>query len=41
MSIDKDFLDKFINVTECAAYGASPFIGKNDKMLQIKVQLTK
>ena len=31
MSIDKDFLDKFINVTECAAYGASPFIGKNDK----------
>ncbi len=31
MSIDKDFLNKFINVTELAAFGASPFIGKNDK----------
>tara|TARA_B100001029_G_C15058885_1_gene456675 strand:- start:145 stop:1086 length:942 start_codon:yes stop_codon:yes gene_type:complete len=31
MSIDKDFLNKFINVTELAAYGASPFIGRNDK----------
>ena len=31
MSIDKDFLNKFINVTESAACGASPFIGQNDK----------
>ncbi len=31
MSIDKDFLNKFINVTESAACGVSPFIGQNDK----------
>ena len=29
--IHKDFLDKFIYSTEMAAYGAAPFIGKNDK----------
>ena len=32
MSIAKIFLDKFIRSTEFAAYGASPFIGKNDKI---------
>ena len=31
MSLDKSYLDKFIKVTEFAAYGASPFIGKGDK----------
>ena len=31
MSLDKSLLDKFIKVTEFAAYGASPFIGKGDK----------
>ena len=29
--INKDFLNKFIYSTEMAAYGAAPFIGKNDK----------
>jgi fructose-1,6-bisphosphatase II / sedoheptulose-1,7-bisphosphatase len=32
MSIDKSFLDKFIKATEFAAYGASSFIGKGDKI---------
>ena len=32
MTIDKNFLDKFIKATEFAAYGASPFIGKGDKI---------
>ena len=32
MSIDKIFLDKFIRATEFAAYGASPFIGKENKI---------
>ena len=32
MTIDKSFLEKFIKVTEYAAYGASPFIGKGDKI---------
>jgi len=32
MSIEKNFLDKFIKATELAAYGASPFIGKGDKI---------
>jgi fructose-1,6-bisphosphatase II / sedoheptulose-1,7-bisphosphatase len=32
MSIEKSFLDKFIKATEFAAYGASPFIGKGDKI---------
>ena len=31
MSLDKSYLDQFIKVTEFAAYGASPFIGKGDK----------
>ena len=31
MSLNKSYLDKFIKVTELAAYGASPFIGKGDK----------
>jgi fructose-1,6-bisphosphatase II / sedoheptulose-1,7-bisphosphatase len=31
MSLNKSYLDKFIKVTEFAAYGASPFIGKGDK----------
>jgi len=31
MTIEKNFLDKFIKATEFAAYGASPFIGKGDK----------
>ena len=31
MSLDKSLLDQFIKVTEFAAYGASPFIGKDDK----------
>ena len=32
MSIDKSFLNKFIKTTEYAAYGASPFIGKGNKI---------
>ena len=32
MSIEKSFLDKFIRATEFAAYGASPYIGKGDKI---------
>ena len=31
MSLDKSYLNKFIRVTEFAAYGASPFIGKRNK----------
>ena len=31
MAIDKSYLNKFIKVTEKAAYGASFFIGKGDK----------
>ena len=31
MSLHKDFLNKFVYATEFAAYGASSFIGKNDK----------
>jgi fructose-1,6-bisphosphatase II / sedoheptulose-1,7-bisphosphatase len=31
MSLDKNYLDQFIKVTEYAAYGASPFIGKGNK----------
>ena len=31
MSLDKSYLDQFTKVTEFAAYGASPFIGKGDK----------
>jgi len=32
MSIEKSFLDMFVKATEFAAYGASPFIGKGDKI---------
>ncbi len=32
MSIDKNYLDKFIKATEQAAIGAYPFIGKGDKI---------
>ena len=32
MTIEKKFLNKFIKATEFAAYGASPFIGKGDKI---------
>ena len=32
MTIDKSFLSKFIKVTEYAAYGASPYIVKEDKI---------
>ena len=32
MAIEKKFLNKFIKATEFAAYGASPFIGKGDKI---------
>jgi fructose-1,6-bisphosphatase II / sedoheptulose-1,7-bisphosphatase len=32
MAIEKSFLDKFIRTTEFAAYGASLFIGKDDKI---------
>ena len=32
MSIDKKFLNSFVKVTERAAYGASKFKGKNDKV---------
>ena len=31
MSIDKNYLNKFIRTTEKAAIGAFPFIGKGDK----------
>ena len=32
MTIEKNFLEKFAKATEFAAYGASPFIGKGDKI---------
>ena len=32
MAIEKKFLERFIKATEYAAYGASPFIGKGDKI---------
>ena len=32
MTIKKEFLEKFVKATEFAAYGASPFIGKGDKI---------
>ena len=32
MSLKKDYLDQFIKVSERAAYGASKFRGKNDKI---------
>ena len=32
MTIQKSFLEKFMKATEYAAYGASPFIGKGDKI---------
>ena len=32
MTIEKNFLNEFIKATEFAAYGASPFIGKGDKI---------
>ena len=32
MSIKKDYFNEFINVTEQAAIGAYPFIGKGDKI---------
>jgi fructose-1,6-bisphosphatase II / sedoheptulose-1,7-bisphosphatase len=32
MSLKKSYLNKFVKVTEFAAYGASPFIGKGDKI---------
>tara|TARA_B100000780_G_C21124769_1_gene456034 strand:- start:1746 stop:2687 length:942 start_codon:yes stop_codon:yes gene_type:complete len=32
VTIEKSYLDKFIKATEFAAYGASPFIGKEDKI---------
>ena len=32
MSINSDYLKLFVNATEKAAYGASKFIGKNDKI---------
>ena len=31
MAIKKSFLDKFVKATEFAAYGASPYIGKENK----------
>jgi fructose-1,6-bisphosphatase II / sedoheptulose-1,7-bisphosphatase len=31
MSLEKNYLEKFVKVTEFAAYGASPFIGKKNK----------
>ena len=32
MSINKDYLGKFIRATERAAIGAFPFVGKGDKI---------
>ena len=32
MAIEKSYLEKFIKATEFGAYGASPFIGKGDKI---------
>ena len=32
MSIKPEYLKLFVNATEKAAYGASKFIGKNDKI---------
>ena len=31
MAIDSEYLDQFVKVTEMAAYGAHPFVGKGDK----------
>ena len=32
MSINPEYLKLFVKATEMAAYGASKFIGKNDKI---------
>ena len=37
MSIDKNYFEKFIKVTEKAAIGAYPFIGKGDNNLILNV----
>jgi len=41
MAIDKSYLEKFIKATEFGAYGASPFIGKNDKIAADKGAVDK
>jgi len=41
MAIEKKFLEKFIKATEYAAYGASPFIGKGDKIAADKGAVDK
>ena len=41
MSLDKSYLDKFVKVTEFAAYGASTFIGKQDKIAADKGAVDK
>ena len=41
MAIDKSYLEKFIKATEFGAYGASPFIGKGDKIAADKGSVDK
>ena len=41
MAIEKSYLDKFIKATEFGAYGASPFIGRGDKIAADKGAVDK
>ena len=41
MTLDKKFIDKFIEVSSKAAIASSYYVGKKIKMLQIKLQLTQ
>jgi fructose-1,6-bisphosphatase II / sedoheptulose-1,7-bisphosphatase len=41
MAIEKSYLEKFIKATEFGAYGASPFIGKGDKIAADKGAVDK
>jgi fructose-1,6-bisphosphatase II / sedoheptulose-1,7-bisphosphatase len=41
MAIEKSYLEKFIKATEFGAYGASPYIGKNDKIAADKGAVDK
>jgi len=41
MAIKKSYLEKFIKATEFGAYGASPFIGKSDKIAADKGAVDK
>ena len=41
MTLDKNLIDKFINITSMAAVASYKYVGKKDKKLPIKLQLMK